>query len=49
MIAKTFTKEGRFLIEYEDAECMLFPSRENRDWSTFAVTKEKEEAYYGNF
>lgn len=41
MIAKTFTKEGRFLIEYEDAECMLFPSRENRDWSMFKVEQPK--------
>ena len=27
-----FTKDGRFFLNY-DGECMLFPSREERDWS----------------
>ena len=30
----TFTKEGRVDV---DGECTLFPSREQRDWSKFAV------------
>lgn len=34
-----FDIQGRFKIGYDNAECMLFPSRENRDWSTF---KKKE-------
>ncbi len=25
----------------DDAECMLFPSKNNRDWSTFKVEKPK--------
>jgi hypothetical protein len=31
-IERTFSLDGKF---YKDGECMLFPSRENRDWNTF--------------
>lgn len=31
-IERTFLYDGRF---YADGECMLFPSKENRDWKTF--------------
>lgn len=32
----TFTSEGYYMLPvFEDAECMLFPSKENRDWDTF--------------
>lgn len=30
-----FTSDGRYLADYVDAECVLFPSKENHDWSTF--------------
>lgn len=33
-----FRSNGAFAI-YKDAECLLFPSKENRDWSTFKVPK----------
>lgn len=33
---ESFTKDGRLYKEY-DGECMLFPSKDNRDWSTFKV------------
>ena len=29
------------LLASEDAECMLFPSKDNRDWSTFKAPKPK--------
>ena len=29
------TKSGRYFHEYPDAECILFPSRDNRDWAAF--------------
>lgn len=29
-----FRSDGTFAI-YKDAECLLFPSKNNRDWSTF--------------
>lgn len=32
-----FTSGGRYFLECPTAECMLFPSKENRDWSTFKV------------
>ena len=31
-IQRLFYSNGNF---YKDGECMLFPSRENRDWNTF--------------
>lgn len=36
----SFTQDGRFLVEC-DGECMLFPSKENRNWSTFEVPKKE--------
>lgn len=32
-----FDKEGKY-FNYPDAECVLFPSRNQRDWSKFGVT-----------
>ena len=34
------TKDGRLYCEY-DGECMLFPSKNQRDWSKFKVKKQK--------
>ena len=36
----SFTKDGRMYADY-DGECMLFPSREERDWSKFKVENPK--------
>lgn len=33
-----FTSDGRIYSEYPDAECILFPSRDQRDWSKFGVS-----------
>lgn len=38
----SFSKEGKFNVEYPNGECVLFPSKENRDWSTFKVEKSYE-------
>ena len=35
----SFTNDGRMLDEYK-GECMLFPSKEQKDWSKFKVKKE---------
>ena len=35
-----FTKDGRMFAEYK-GECMLFPSRDERNWSNFKVKKPK--------
>lgn len=36
----TFTSDGRLNANY-DGECMLFPSKENRNWSTFKVPEKR--------
>ena len=38
-----FTKEGRFLINCPDAECLLFPSKNQRDWNKFIAPWYKNE------
>ena len=35
MIA-SFTKEGRY-TEYSNSECVLFPSKDQRDWTKFRL------------
>lgn len=42
-IELSFTKDGRYYTECEDGECILFPSRDQRDWSKF---KPKEPKFY---
>lgn len=32
-----FTSTGRYYSAFPEAECVLFPSKDNRDWSTFCV------------
>ena len=41
-VEETFTNSGLFCYNYP-GECMLFPSKENRDWSTFKVPKKEYE------
>ena len=33
------TKEGKRNFGFVDGECVLFPSKENHDWSTFKAPK----------
>ena len=33
-----FTSDGMIFCNYSDTECMLFPSKEQRDWSEFGVS-----------
>lgn len=42
-----FSTDGRF-EQTEDSECCLFPSKGNRDWSTFEVPKAKVEHFDPN-
>lgn len=46
---KKFKGDGDFSIRadghltfYKDAECILFPSKENRDWNSFKVPSHKQ-------
>lgn len=34
----SFTSDGMLFCDYSDTECMLFPSKEQRDWSKFWVS-----------
>ena len=38
---ETFYSDGRYNTYYSDSEVTLFPSRDNRDWSTFKVENPK--------
>lgn len=38
---QSFTREGCFYKNYENTECILFPSKDNRNWSTFEAPIEK--------
>ena len=42
--SQTFTSDGRYFFDF-DGECMLFPSKDNRDWSTFVAPKKKVERF----
>lgn len=33
----SFTKEGKYFTQYVNAECCLFPSKDQRDWNKFSA------------
>ena len=37
----SFCKDGRYIPDALNGECLLFPSKEERDWSKFKVKKSK--------
>jgi hypothetical protein len=41
----SFTSDGRYLGDGYEGECVLFPSKDNRDWSTFVAPKKKVERF----
>lgn len=43
----TFTKEGLYRVD-ADGECILFPSREQRDWSKFTAPWYKKDKFDPN-
>ena len=44
---EAFTADGKFYCDYKNGECVLFPSKEKRDWSSFKVSKSlKDEKNY---
>lgn len=45
----TFTSDGRILLDYPDAECVLFPSKDQRDWSKFGVTDKETKPQFKPF
>ena len=40
-----YTKKGWLFKDYSDAECTLFPSKEQRDWSKFTAPWYKKEKF----
>lgn len=36
------TRYGKFYDSYENAECILFPSRDQRDWSKFVIQNKQK-------
>lgn len=42
---QTFTADGRYLSACNNGECMIFPSKDNRDWSTFRCPTQKFSPY----
>lgn len=36
-----FTSDGRYFKYYHDGDCVLFPSKECRDWSKFKLSQQK--------
>ena len=38
-------KDGRYLIHKQDSECILFPSKDQRDWSKFVAPWYKEKKF----
>lgn len=35
-----FTSDGRYKNDFSNGECVLFPSKENRNWAAFEIPKE---------
>lgn len=44
-----FTRDGSLFFDYSDTECMLFPSKEQRDWSKFGVTDQESKHQFKPF
>lgn len=43
----SFTKEGHYLEDYPDSECVLFPSKEQRDWNEFRLPVKRGDIMMG--
>lgn len=41
IISVAFTRFGRFYCEFPSAECVLFPSKDQRDWDKFRIPTKK--------
>lgn len=47
-IELSFGKDGRYYTECEDGECILFPSKDQRDWSKFTAPWLKKKKFDPN-
>lgn len=39
------SKDGRYLVHKQDSECILFPSKDQRDWSKFSAPWYKKDKF----
>ncbi len=46
---ESFQSDGKYMARYPDAECVLFPSKEQRDWSKFGVTNKETKPQFKPF
>ncbi len=46
---ESFQSDGRILLDYPDAECVLFPSKDQRDWSKFGATNKETKPQFKPF
>lgn len=44
-----FMSDGRYFGDYTDAECMIFPSKDQRDWNKFVVPDQKPKYQFKPF
>ena len=44
-----FMSDGRYFGDYTDAECVLFPSKDQRDWNKFVVPDQKPKHQFKPF
>ena len=44
-VIERVTSDGKLFDNYDDAECILFPSKEQRDWSKFTAPWLKKERF----
>lgn len=44
---ESFQSDGKYMARYPDAECVLFPSKDQRDWSKFGVTDQTTDQKQG--
>ena len=48
-VYRIFTSNGMIFCDYSDAECMLFPSKDQRDWSKFGVSDQESKHQFKPF
>lgn len=44
-----FQVDGKYMARYPDAECVLFPSKNQRDWSKFVVSGQETKTQFKTF
>ena len=42
---ESFTAKGKLLMDYNNCECVLFPNKDQRDWSKFTAPWYKKEKF----